>query len=269
MIEDPSLRLTIFIAVLVLMMTLEALFPQRERQQKRQNRWTTNLLLVVINALSLKILGPITAVIAADYALDNSWGLFAMLPISLPFYMEIILGVVLLDFAIYAQHVASHKIPFLWRFHKVHHVDRDIDVTTGIRFHPLESVMSMIYKCGVIFLLGPITAAVIVFEIVLNASAMFNHANFRLPKTIDAILRLVIVTPDVHRVHHSVIQKETDSNYGFFLSIWDRLCGTYITQPRDNHHGMTIGLRSYQTDNPSVLLWCLTLPFKKKVKELE
>lgn len=269
MIEDSTLRLSIFIGVLILMMALEAMFPQRDREQKRQKRWTTNLLLVVMNAFSLKLLGPITAVIAADYALDHGWGLFAYSPIPLPLYIEIILGIVLLDFAVYAQHVASHKIPFFWRFHKVHHVDRDIDVTTGIRFHPLESIISMIYKCAIILLLGPITAAVVVFEIVLNASAMFNHANVRLPKKMDSILRLVIVTPDVHRIHHSVIPKETDSNYGFFLSIWDRLCKTYIAQPRDTHHGMTIGLRRYQTAQPSSLIWCLTLPFKKKPRGVE
>ncbi len=269
MIEDSTLRLGIFIGVLVLMMVLEASFPKRERRQKRQGRWTTNLLLVVMNALSLKLLGPITAVVAADYALDHSWGLLTYLPITFPLYIQIILGVVLLDFAVYAQHIASHKIPFFWRFHKVHHVDRDIDVTTGIRFHPLESIMSMIYKCIIILLLGPATAAVVVFEIVLNASAMFNHANVRLPKKIDSILRLVIVTPDVHRIHHSVIPKETDSNYGFFLSIWDRLCRTYIAQPKENHQGMTIGLKSYQTAQPSFLIWCLTLPFKKKFKKTE
>jgi len=168
-----------------------------------------------------------------------------------------------LDLAIYIQHVASHHIPILWKLHKVHHADRDIDVTTGIRFHPLEAILSMIYKCLVILLLGPVALSVIIFEIVLNASAMFNHSNLRLPKKLDAVLRILVVTPDSHRVHHSVHASETNSNYGFFLSIWDRLGRTYTAQPRDNHLDMTIGLSNYQTPKPAILSWCLTLPFKK------
>jgi len=244
------------------MAILEAVLPKRERQQTRAQRWTTNLSLVVVNTIVLKLLGPITAIIAADYALSNNWGLIALSPIPLPLFAEIIIGVVLLDFAIYLQHVASHRIPILWRLHKVHHADRDIDVTTGIRFHPIEAGLSMVYKCGVVLLLGPIAMAVIVFEILLNASAMFNHANIRLPKTLDKILRTLIVTPDFHRVHHSVIEKETNSNYGFFLSIWDKLCKTHIEQPRETHQGMTIGLTTYQNQNPGKLSWCLTIPFK-------
>lgn len=269
MIEDTTLRLGVFISVLLLMMTLEALHPKRERQQRRQQRWSTNLLLVVINAFALRLLGPISAIVVAEYALDQGWGLLAYSPIPLPLYLEIIIGVILLDFAIYLQHVASHRIPILWRLHKVHHVDRDIDVTTGIRFHPLEAMISMIYKCIVIILLGPIALAVMVFEIILNASAMFNHANFRIPVQIDKILRHVIVTPDFHRVHHSTIMKETNSNYGFFLSIWDRLGRTYIPQPKENHHNMTIGLSSYQSTEPASLSWCLTLPFKKPRSKVE
>lgn len=267
MTNETLWRLGIFVSVLLLMMTLEAAFPKRHREQSRKGRWTTNLLLVVINSFALKILGPVTAVVVADYTLDQGWGLLAFSPIPLPFYLEIIVGVVLLDFAIYLQHVASHNIPILWRLHKVHHVDRDIDVTTGIRFHPLEAILSMIYKCLIIFLLGPITLSVIVFEIILNASAMFNHANLRLPKKLDYVLRALIVTPDSHRVHHSVHVNETNSNYGFFLSIWDRLGKTYAAQPRDTHEGMTIGLSSYQSQNPSLLSWSLLFPFKKIKKQ--
>lgn len=263
MLDDTQLRLAIFIGVLILMSVLEALLPKRQRQQSRLQRWPTNLGLVVINSIFLRLLGPIAAVTAADYAMDNNWGLLSFSPIPLPFYLEIIIGIVLLDFAIYIQHVLSHRIPLLWRLHKVHHVDRDIDATTGIRFHPIEVMLSMIYKCGVILLLGPITIAVIMFEIVLNASAIFNHANLRLPKSLDSLLRTIIVTPDFHRVHHSVIPKETNSNYGFFLSIWDRLCKTYIPQPSMKHEGMTIGLSAYQSAAPASLSWCLRLPFKK------
>lgn len=261
-LEDYQVRLLVFVGVLVLMATLEALMPKRRREQTRVRRWTNNLLLVVTNSVALRIIGPVSAVVAADYALDNNWGLLSASPIPLPLWAEVVVGVVLLDFAIYVQHVASHKIPLLWRMHRVHHADRDIDVTTGIRFHPLEAVLSMAYKCVIILLLGPITLAVIAFEIVLNASAMFNHANMRLPQSLDRVLRWVIVTPDSHRVHHSTIHTETDSNYGFFLSVWDRLCSTYTAQPSQGHEGMTIGLSEYQTEKPASLLWCMTLPFK-------
>ena len=267
MLDDTQLRLTIFIGVLVIMAILEAVLPKRERQQARSQRWTTNLSIVVINSIVLKLLGPISAIITAEYALTHNWGLIALSPIPLPLYVEVIIGVILLDFAIYIQHVASHRIPILWRLHKVHHADRDIDVTTGIRFHPIEAVLSMAYKCGVIILLGPITLAVIIFEILLNASAMFNHANVRLPQSMDRVLRTFMVTPDFHRVHHSVLEKETNSNYGFFLSIWDRCCKTYIKQPRDNHQGMTIGLHTYQDAKPGHLWWCLTVPFTSKTGE--
>ncbi len=192
-----------------------------------------------------------------------------MSPLPLPLFVEIILGIILLDFAIYIQHVAFHSIPCLWRLHKVHHADRDIDVTTGIRFHPLEAMISMIYKCGVILLLGPVTIAVVIFEILLNASAMFNHANVRLPKWLDSVLRTIVVTPDFHRVHHSAMIKETDSNYGFFLSVWDKMCKTYIDQPQDNHQKMKIGLHAYQNRSPGKLSWCLTIPFKKPSGKIE
>ena len=262
MLDESQLRLSIFIGVLTLMAILEAVLPKRERTQSRQSRWLTNLSLVVINSLVLRLLGPITAVLAASYAFDNGFGLLNLLPVSLPLFVQVALGVVLLDLAIYGQHVASHHMPFLWRFHKVHHADRDIDVTTGIRFHPIEAALSMIYKCVIILLLGPLVLSVVVFEIILNASAMFNHANLKLPKRLDAILRLFLVTPDMHRVHHSVIPIETNSNYGFFLPFWDRLSKTYIDQPKEGHHGMTIGLNEFQSDSPSKLPWVITIPFK-------
>ncbi len=261
MLENNALRFGIFIAVLLVMAAAEAMFAKKRRQQKRGQRWLTNLGLTTSNIVVLKLLGPITAVAAAYLALDTSWGLLSLSPVPLPYYLELILGIALLDLAIYFQHVCSHKIPLLWRFHKVHHADRDIDVTTGIRFHPIEALLSMIYKCGVILLLGPVTLSVILFEIILNASAMFNHANVRLPKNVDKVLRTVIVTPDSHRVHHSEIQAETDSNYGFFLSVWDRIFKTYTAQPSQGHDGMVIGLTEYQTHAPASFAWCLKAPF--------
>ena len=269
MLDENQLRLGVFVFVLVLMAGLEAILPKRERTQSRRSRWMANLSLVVINATVLKFLGPISAVFAADYALDNGWGLLNGSPVPLPFMLEIILGVVLLDLSIYAQHVASHKIPLLWRFHKVHHADRDIDVTTGVRFHPVEAALSMVFKCTIILMLGPLTFAVVVFEIVLNASAMFNHANVTLPRSLDRFLRCFVVTPDMHRVHHSNIAIETNSNYGFFLPYWDRIFKTYIHQPKGGHKHMTIGLSEYQSDKPSELSWVITLPFKRKFREVE
>lgn len=261
MVDDHSLRLAIFVLVLVLMMLLEHLWPKRKRQQRRVGRWRTNLGLVVLNSVTLKLLGPIAAVTVATYTHDQHWGLMALLPTNISPFIPIILCVILLDFAIYAQHVAFHKIHFLWRLHQVHHADRDIDATTGIRFHPVEAVISMVYKCLVVFILGPAAMAVILFETLLNASAMFNHANIHLPLWLDRILRIAIVTPDSHRVHHSTIQQETDSNYGFFLSVWDRMFSTYRAQPNKGHEGMSIGLLEYQNNNPSVFKWCLALPF--------
>ena len=262
MLESHSTRLIIFVAVLLIMALLEFLFPKRKRNLSRVGRWKTNLGLTVANVVVLRLLGPISAVAAASYALENSWGLLNHL--SLPFYIEIALAIVVLDLAIYGQHVLSHKIPVLWRFHKVHHADRDIDVTTGIRFHPVEAVLSMVYKCAIILLLGPAAIAVIMFEILLNASPMFNHANLSLPNWLDRCLRSVVVTPDFHRVHHSEIKPETNSNYGFFLSVWDRLFRTYVPQPQQGHQDMVIGLSEYQTEKPASFFWSLKLPFNNR-----
>ncbi len=259
--DNNIIRLSIFISVLLVMAIAESVFARKERVQARSKRWTANLGLIAIDIVVLRLLGPVSAVVVANYALDNSWGLLAMSPIPLPFYIEVLLGIVLLDMAIYFQHVISHKVPIFWRFHRVHHADRDIDVTTGFRFHPIEIALSVLYKCVVIVLLGPVTLAVILFEILLNASAMFNHANVRLPQKVDQLMRLLIVTPDFHRVHHSEIQTETDSNYGFFLSIWDKLFKTYTVQPQKGHADMTIGLSEYQHEKPASLFWCLKLPF--------
>ena len=263
MLDENQLRLIIFAGVLVIMAVLEAALPKRERAHARRSRWVTNLVLVVTNSIVLKLLGPISAVLVAEYTLDKGWGMLSHLPLDLPVFVQLVLGVVLLDLAIYGQHVASHKIPMLWRFHKIHHADRDIDVTTGVRFHPIEAVLSMFYKCAIILLLGPIALAVVVFEIVLNASAMFNHANLKLPAIVDRCLRWIIVTPDMHRVHHSTISVETDSNYGFFLSCWDKLFKTYIDQPEMGHKAMRIGLNEYQSDKPTQLFWTILAPFKK------
>ncbi len=262
--NENFIRIGVFAAVLAIMAILEALFPRRKRTQGRGRRWVTNLGLVVIDSVAVKLLVPITALAAAEIASAKGWGLFAL--VDLPVVFEIVAAVILLDLAIYGQHIASHKLPILWRFHKVHHADRDIDVTTGTRFHPVEIVLSMFYKCLCVLLIGPAVIAVFIFEVVLNATAMFNHANVRLPSWLDRGIRMILVTPDMHRVHHSVIRRETDSNYGFSLSVWDRLFRTYIPQPAAGHDRMTIGLSQYQTSRPSSLTWCLNLPFRSSKK---
>ena len=260
--HEGAIRLSVFAGVFLVMALLEMAMPRKDRTQPRTTRWFTNFAIVAIDTLAVRLLFPILAVGVASVATANGWGLFAL--IDWPYWLEVLLCAVLLDLAIYGQHVASHKVPILWMVHRMHHADRDIDVTTGARFHPVEIVLSMLYKFVVIIALGAPALAVFVFEVVLNGSAMFNHANWRMPLWLDRIVRQVFVTPDMHRVHHSIRSHETDSNYGFNLSIWDRIFRTYIDQPQDGHDKMTIGLTAFQDDRPSSLLWCLVLPFRKK-----
>lgn len=262
--ESQFLRLGIFLGVLVLMICLEIGFPRRKRTQSFKQRWVTNLSIALINTVVLRLLGVVSALVVAGYALQQGWGLLSLTP--LPYIVDIILGVILLDLAIYVQHTLSHKVPYFWRLHQVHHADRDIDTTTGVRFHPLEIAISMLYKCVIILLLGPLIVSVIIYEVMLNACAMFNHANIKLPYLLDKYLRFLIVTPDMHRVHHSVIYKESNSNYGNILSLWDRVFKTYICQPKWGHDNMKIGLDEAQTNAPSQLMWCLSLPFKYFLK---
>ncbi|MBO1254395.1 sterol desaturase family protein [Alteromonas sp. 5E99-2] len=259
------LRLASFVGVLAFMAILEYIRPKKTRVMPRFVRWSTNLLLVVINSLALRLVTPILAVGAAAWAQSHNLGVLNWIP--LPPIISLVLAVTLLDMAIYFQHVLSHRVPMLWRFHKIHHADRDIDVTTGLRFHPVEIVFSMFYKLAWVVLLGPSVSAVIFFEVLLNASAMFNHSNVSLTQKVDSWLRTCIVTPDFHRVHHSVIPRETHSNFGFFLSIWDRIFNTHIPQPLAKHKDMVIGLSEFQSHAPNTLIWCLTAPWKKKAAQ--
>ncbi|MEM8918027.1 MAG: sterol desaturase family protein [Pseudomonadota bacterium] len=257
---ENAIRLGVFAGIFVLMALLEALMPQKRRVQPRGPRWLTNLGLVVAGTVLLRISMPILAIGMALVAAQNGWGLLAM--VELPLWAEVVIAFLLLDLLIYAQHVAFHKVPLFWRFHKIHHADRDLDVTSGVRFHPVEAVLSMIWKLLCIVAIGPAAIAVFLFEVILNAASLFHHANFRLPQEADRILRWMMVTPDMHRVHHSVRRSETDSNFSFFLTVWDRLFGTYVAQPKDGHKGMTIGLDEYQSDQPSGLGWSLVEPFR-------
>ncbi len=263
-ISEGAFRLSVFAGVFLAMALLELLIPKRVPGAPKARRWLTNIAIGGIDSLIVRLMAlfviPLAAVAAAIWAEARGWGLFNLL--ALPAWLEIVLAVVILDLAIYGQHVASHKIPILWRLHKVHHSDVDFDVTTAIRFHPIEIALSMLYKIVLVLILGPLPVAVVIFEVILNGCAMFNHSNIALPKGLDRLLRLFLVTPDMHRVHHSAIHRETDSNYGFNLSWWDRLFGTYRPEPEKGHEGMTIGLPDYQSPAPTRLLWSLLLPFK-------
>ncbi len=265
MMSEALIRFGIFSTLLVVLILAEAGFERKARVRPRKPRWFTNISLTISNMIALFFLGlaiPMLAIGAAFDAANQGWGLFNILDFGGGWLgvAEFILAILILDFIIWGQHVITHKIPFLWRLHRVHHADRDIDATSGLRFHPIEIALSMLLKIGAVYLLGVSVLAVLVFEITLNAMAMFNHANLRLPLWLDAILRQFIVTPDMHRVHHSTHRREHDSNYGFFLSIWDRLGGTYIPQPEDGHDAMKLGL-VWQDDKPEKLGWSLWLPF--------
>lgn len=262
--NEAAIRLSIFLGLFVLFAAAETLMPRRTRTQPRGKRWVTNWSITVLNTVMLRALAvglPLLAVGAAVDAANHGWGLFNI--VAWPVWLEFVVAVLVLDFAIWFQHLITHKIPVLWRLHRVHHADRDMDVTTAIRFHPVEIALSMALKIGLVYLLGPAALAVIVFEILLNGTAMFNHANIRLPLGLDRVLRLFLVTPDMHRVHHSVHRAEHDSNYGFALSVWDRMFGTYIPQPAEGHDNMTVGLE-WQDERPSTLAWSLSLPFLRK-----
>lgn len=261
---ELALRLSVFLGLFAVLAWAEAILPRRDRTQPRWNRWTTNWAISFTNTAALQLLALAAPLLAVGAALDADrlgWGLLNW--VSWFWALELLLAILVLDFAIWVQHVLSHKIPLLWRFHRVHHADRDMDVSTAIRFHPVEIAFSMCVKIGLVYVLGPSAWAVIVFEVLLNATALFNHANLRLPLWVDRILRQVLVTPDMHRVHHSVHRHEHDSNYGFALSIWDRIFGTYIAQPEKGHQQMNVGL-TWQDDRPSRLGWTLLLPFRRK-----
>ncbi|MBE1294596.1 MAG: sterol desaturase family protein [Rhodobacteraceae bacterium] len=262
--HELLIRLSVFFGLFIVLAAIEALAPRRPLSWSKSRRWMTNWGLSVLNTLTLRALAvalPLLAVGAASDAQSNGWGLFNIL--NLPVAIEFILAILILDFAVWLQHLITHKVPLLWRLHRVHHADPDFDVTTAIRFHPVEIALSMGLKIGLIYLFGPAALAVLVFEILLNGTALFNHANIHLPAKLDRLIRLVLVTPDMHRVHHSVHRDEHDSNYGFCLSIWDRALGTYIAQPRAGHDKMTIGLE-WQDTRPTKFSWSLRLPFRAK-----
>ncbi len=261
--NETTIRLTVFIGLFVLFAGLETLLPKRKRVQPRAGRWFTNWALIVVDSLTLRLLAFVVPALAVGAAVDagiNGYGLFNALDWN-P-WIEGILAILFFDFAIWFQHLITHKIPILWRLHRVHHADRDMDVTTAVRFHPIEIFLSMLLKIGLVYVIGPAAWAMLAFEVILNGTAMFNHANINLPPWLDRLIRMVLVTPDMHRIHHSDKRREHDSNYGFSLSLWDKLFGTYIAQPEGGEEAMTVGLR-WQDDRPARLGWSLLLPFRK------
>jgi len=245
------------------MFLLEVFIPQRKLRIKKQKRWFSNFLLVFLGSFLVKLFLPFAAIGAALLAYKNNIGLFSYL--ELPLFVEILISIVLLDLIIYFQHRYFHKSSFFWKFHKVHHSDMDYDLSTALRFHPIEILFSMIIKIAAIFILGAPLLAVFIFEIILSTLAVFNHSNIRLNKSFDKYLRLLIVTPDMHRIHHSVYKNERNSNYGFNISFWDKLFNSYTSKPKDEYQSMTIGLDKLQDKKRmSNILSLLSLPFLKQ-----
>ena len=252
-------RLSFFASVFVAMALWEAFAPRRPWSTSKVKRWSINLAIVGINTLVVRVLFPSAAVGVAWVADQRGWGLLNNL--ELPFWISVAGSIVALDLVVYLQHVLFHAVPAFWRLHMVHHADLDFDVTTGNRFHPIEILLSMLVKAAAVVVLGPPVAAVLAFEVLLNATSMFNHGNVRIPSGLDRALRLLVVTPDMHRVHHSVVPVETNSNFGFNLPWWDRLLGTYRAQPRSGHLEMTIGVRQFRDPGSLTLARLLALPF--------
>ncbi len=260
--HEPVIRFFFFFGILIIMVVWEVLAPRRSLNTPKSIRWYSNLGLVAIDTLALRLLLPLQAVGLALHVETHGWGILNN--VLLPEWMSIVLGVFFLDFVIYLQHAMFHALPTFWRLHRVHHTDLDFDVTTGIRFHPIEIFLSMGIKMGAVAFFGVSAIAVVIFEVLLNATSMFNHGNVRLPARIDRVVRLFVVTPEMHRVHHSVLIKEYNSNFGFNLPWWDRLLGTYRDQPGAGHEGMTIGLSQFRDPNALTLPWLLILPFIRR-----
>jgi len=258
--DEPLIRLATFAGVFAVMAAWELLAPRRDQKLARGTRWPGNISIVVLDAILVRLVFPTSAVGLALVAEARQWGLFHA--IDLPTWASVLLAVMALDLAIYLQHVLFHAIPVLWRLHRMHHADLEIDVTTGARFHPIEILLSMCSKLGTVAALGAPAAAVLAFEMLLNATSMFNHSNVRMPTWLDRVLRWIVVTPDMHRVHHSIVVRETNSNFGFNLPWWDRLFGTYRDQPAAGYEAMTIGIEQFREPTELRLDRMLTQPFR-------
>jgi len=261
--NELLIRLGFFFGILVVMFLWELIAPRRPLTTSKIIRWFSNLGLVLIDSIVVRLFFPTALAGIALLVQQRGWGLFNQF--ELPYLLKIIFSVLVLDLVIYLQHIVFHSVPLFWRLHMVHHTDMDIDVTTGVRFHPIEIILSMGIKMIVVVLIGAPAVAVLIFEIILNGTSMFNHGNVHYSQNIDSILRLLVVTPEMHRVHHSTIRWETNSNLGFNFPWWDRLFGTYRGQPAKGHLEMTIGLDQYKEPNKLTLPWLLVLPFIGKL----
>jgi len=257
--NEATIRMTFFVGIFVVVALVELAVPRRPLTTSKTGRWFANIGIVIINTVVLRLLVPAGGLGISVWVGRQGWGVFNY--VEWPFWIEVILSVILLDFVIYLQHLMFHAVPLLWRLHMMHHADLDYDLTTGNRFHTIEIIISMGIKAAAISVLGAPPVGVIIFESLLNGTAMFNHGNFYIPLGVDRILRLVVVTPDMHRVHHSVFPSETNSNFGFNFPWWDRLMGTYRAQPTKGHDGMTIGLNQFRDPARLTLPRIIALPF--------
>ena len=259
--NESAIRLGFFLGIFVLVALWELAGPRRTPSRPRWLRWYGNIGITVLNTLAVRLVVPLAPVALAVIAADRGWGVLNL--VELPFWLAVVLAILLLDLVIYLQHVMFHAVPILWRLHRMHHADLDFDVTTGFRFHTIEIVLSVLLKLTAVLVIGAPAAAVVIFEVLLNGTSMFNHGNVRLPTGLDRVLRWIVVTPDMHRVHHSDIPAETNSNFGFNLPWWDRLFGTYRAQPGLGHENMTIGLDAFRTDSDLHLHNMLVQPFRR------
>jgi len=259
MTNESTIRLVCFIGILIPLALWEVLSPRRVLTTAKSVRWFGNIGIVFLNTVALRALFPVLAVDLASMAGRNGWGILNHY--RPPFWFAVVIGLIALDLLIYLQHILFHSVPAFWRLHMLHHADLDVDVSTGLRFHPIEIIMSMGIKMAAVAAIGPPAVSVIIFEVVLNATSLFNHGNIRMRSWLDAILRRIVVTPDMHRVHHSVVIRETNSNFGFNFPWWDRLFGTYREQPSAGHVDMVIGLSQFRNAARLTLPWMLLLPF--------
>lgn len=258
--SEVLIRLGCFAGVFVALAALEAAFPRRARQVSRRRRWPSNISISALNQVFVRLIVPASAIALAVTAEKNEWGLFGQL--SFAGWVEIVAAILILDLAIYLQHLIYHAIPILWRFHRMHHADVEFDVTTGIRFHPLSVLLSAFIKLAVVLAIGPAPVAVLAFEVLLNATSLFNHSNLRIPQAAERVLRLLVVTPDMHRVHHSSNPTETNRNFGFNFPWWDRIFRTYRAQPAMGHSEMVVGLEQFREEPELRLDRMLSQPFR-------
>ena len=260
-LNEPAIRLGFFIGIFALVAVWEFAMPRRRLSQPRWLRWYGNIGIVALNTMIVRLLFPLAPVGLAVLAESRGWGILNL--VALPLWLEIAVSLVVLDLVIYLQHVVFHAVPVLWRLHRMHHADLDVDVTTGSRFHPVEIILSVLLKMAAVIVIGPPAVAVLVFDAVLNGTSMFNHGNVRLPPALDRVLRWFVVTPDMHRLHHSDLPAETNSNFGFNLPWWDRLFGTYRTQPELGHEAMTLGLDIFRKPGELHLHRMLAQPLRR------